>query len=296
MLRFPGKENAVIVGPLFMLSAALHFAALDICVKLLGSNFSTWDIVFYQTFGGILILQLVFGRRRNIFKGNNMRLLLARGIVGAVAFISIVTAIRMLPVSTAMFIVFTYPAFAAVFSFLLLREGINRYEVFCLVMVLVGAGVFFDFRLTGDLVGQGIALLGGVLSGLAMTLIQKLRRDHDSISIYLYFCIGCTAVTAPKFLLNPTFPQTAIEYALILSIIFASLVGQLLMNHGLRYCRGWEGGVFLSIEVVFTAIIGITFLADPVGWRFWLGGSLILGSVTLLNCIRNLEIFIEGRV
>lgn len=277
------QQDASVAGPLFMLSAALLFAMLDICIKLLGSHFSAWDIVFYQTTGGIVILQLIFGRRRNIFKGNNMKLLVARGVVGAIAFLSIVTAIRLLPVSTAMFIVFTYPAFAAVFSFILLKEGINRFEAFCLVMVLVGAGVFFDFRLTGNLVGQSIALLGGVLSGLAMTLIHKLRREDDSVIIYLYFCIGCALLTAPKFVMNPTVPTTVIECILILCIIFSSLVSQLLMNQGLLYCRGWEGGVFLSCEVIFTAIVGITFLADPVSWRFWLGGSLILGSVTLIN-------------
>lgn len=280
------QMNASVAGPLFMLSAALLFAMLDICIKLLGNHFSAWDIVFYQTTGGILILQLIYGRHRNIFKGNNMKLLIIRGAVGAIAFLSIVISIRILPVSTAMFIVFTYPAFAAVFSFILLKEGINRYEAFCLVMVLVGAGVLFDFRLTGNLVGQSIALLGGILSGLTMTLIHKLRRNDDSVIIYLYFCIGCALLTAPMFIMDPTTPKTAGECILLLCIILASLVGQILMNQGLLYCRGWEGGVFLSCEVIFTAIIGITFLAEPAGWRFWLGGSLILGSITLINRLR----------
>jgi drug/metabolite transporter (DMT)-like permease len=81
---------------------------------------------------------------------------------------------------------------------------------------------------------------------------------------------------------------------LIIGIILSSLTAQLLMNHGFLYCRGWEGGVFMSSEVVFTAIVGITFLGDPAGWRFWLGGLLILGSVTLLNRLRAAEKNGEG--
>ncbi len=278
--------DAGVAGPLFMLSAALLFAMLNICIKLLGSEFSPWDIAFYRSFGGIVLLQLTFGRRRNIFKGHNMPLLVIRGCVGAVAFLSMVMAIRLLPVSTAMVIFFTYPAFAAVFSFILLKEGINRYETFCLLLILVGAGVLFDFRLTGNLVGQAIALFGGVFAGLAMTLIQKLRRDNGSVVIYLYFCTLCAIVAAPKYLMNPIFPDTAVEVVLILGIILSSLTAQLLMNQGFLYCRGWEGGVFMSSEVLFTAVVGITFLGDPAGWRFWLGGFLILGSVTLLNLLR----------
>jgi len=278
--------DAAVAGPLFMLSAALLFALLNICIKLLGTEFSPWDIAFYRSFGGIVLLQLIFGRRRNIFKGHNMPLLIIRGCVGAVAFLSMVMAIRLLPVSTAMVIFFTYPAFAAVFSFILLKEGINLSETLCLLLVLVGAGILFDFKLAGNITGQAIALLGGVFAGMAMTLIQKLRRDNGSVVIYLYFCTMCAIVTAPKYLMNPTFPDRAVEWVLICGIILSSLSAQLLMNHGFLYCRGWEGGVFMSSEVVFTAVVGITFLGDPASWRFWLGGLLILGSVTLLNRLR----------
>ena len=278
--------DAAVAGPLFMLSAAMLFALLNICIKLLGTEFSPWDIAFYRSFGGIVMLQLIFGRRRNIFKGHNMPLLVIRGCVGAVAFLSMVMAIRLLPVSTAMVIFFTYPAFAAVFSFILLKEGINLSEILCLLLVLVGAGILFDFKLAGNITGQAIALLGGVFAGMAMTLIQKLRRDNGSVVIYLYFCTMCAIVTAPKYLMNPTFPDRAVEWVLIGGIILSSLTAQLLMNHGFLYCRGWEGGVFMSSEVVFTAVVGITFLGDTVSWRFWSGGLLILGSVTLLNRLR----------
>jgi drug/metabolite transporter (DMT)-like permease len=289
MNRRLARLDASVAGPLFMLSAAVLFAVLNICIKLLGSEFSSWDIAFYRSFGGMVMLQLIFGRRRNIFRGHNMPLLIVRGCAGAVAFLSMVMAIRLLPVSTAMVIFFTYPAFAAIFSFVLLKEGIGRYEALCLFMVLVGAGVLFDFQLTGSIVGQAIALLGGVFAGLAITLVQKLRRDNGAVVIYLYFCTMCAIVAAPKYFMNPTFPTTAAEGVLILGIILSSLTAQLLMNQGFLYCRGWEGGVFMSSEVIFTAIVGITFLGDPASWRFWLGGFLILGSATLLNRLRAVE-------
>lgn len=278
--------DAAVAGPLFMLSAALFFAVLNVCIKLLGSEFSPWDIAFYRSFGGVVMLHLLFGRRRNLYRSDSVALLVARGCVGAAAFLAMVMAIRVLPVSTAMVIFFTYPAFAALFSILLFREGLNGYEFLCLLLVLVGAIVLFDFEVTGHLVGQAVALLGGVFAGLAMTLIQKLRRNNGAVIIYLYFCTMCAIVSAPGYLMDPTFPTTMVEGALVLGIILSSLIAQLLMNRGFLYCRGWEGGVFMSSEVIFTATIDIALLAEPAGWRFWLGGGLILGSVTLLNYLR----------
>lgn len=63
-------------------------------------------------------------------------------------------------------------------------------------------------------------------------------------------------------------------------------MAQLLMNQGFFYCRGWEGGVFMSSEVIFIAVVGIVFLDDPATLRFWTGGALILGSVVALNRLK----------
>ena len=42
----------------------------------------------------------------------------------------------------------------------------------------------------------------------------------------------------------------------------------------------------MSSEVIFTAIVGITFLGDPATWRFWTGGLMIFGSVVALNRLK----------
>jgi len=76
-----------------------------------------------------------------------------------------------------------------------------------------------------------------------------------------------------------------VEWLMCAGIICFSLAGQLLMNQGFLYCKSWEGGLFLTSEVIFTTLVGIVFLYDPVTWRFWAGSLLIIGSVMLLNVV-----------
>jgi drug/metabolite transporter (DMT)-like permease len=128
-----------------------------------------------------------------------------------------------------------------------------------------------------------MALAGGMFAGLTVTLIRSLREKNGPVVIYLYFCTMGVLVTLPKFVQQPVVPATAVEWAMVLGIILISVTSQLLMNQGFFYCRGWEGGVFMSSEVVFTTIVGIVFLNDPVSWRFWLGGCLVLSSVVAMN-------------
>jgi drug/metabolite transporter (DMT)-like permease len=91
-------------GPVFMLSAALLFTLANILIKLLRPEFTVWHIGFFRFFGGMLILLSVFGRKGNPYRGKNVRLLVVRGCVGSITFICLITAIRLLPVSTAMVI------------------------------------------------------------------------------------------------------------------------------------------------------------------------------------------------
>ena len=270
-------------GPLLMFSSALSFTAHSIVIKLMGSKFSVWDIAFYRFFGGMVLLIAIFGRHKNPFKGHNIRLLVIRGCTGSITFLCLIAAIRLLPVSTAIVIFYCFPAFAAVFSFLIYKEGLSKFEIVCIAVVLLGVMILFDFKLEGGLLGKALGLLAGVFAGMTITFIKELRAKNDPAIIYLYFCVIGSLVTFPVFIVKPQIPVTQVEWFLCAGLILFALAGQLLMNQGFLYCKSWEGGLFLSSEVIFTTLVGVVFLHDLVTWRFWIGSLLIIGSVMLLN-------------
>lgn len=280
------RLDPAVAGPLFMLTAALLFTALNLLVKLMGPHYTVWHLGFYRFLGGVIFLLLVFGRGGNPYHGHNIRLLIVRGLTGSAAFISIITAIRLLPVSTAMVIFYAFPAFAALFSFFIYGERISKAQIGCISMVFLGIAVLFEFTLGENLFGQLMALIGAAFAGLTVTLIKSLRERNGPVIIYLYFCTMGMAVTLPKFVLAPLLPSSPLEWAMVLGIVITSVAAQLSMNQGFFYCKGWEGGVFMSSEVIFTALVGIAFLGDPATWRFWMGGLLIFGSALALNRFR----------
>ena len=277
------KMDAAVAGPLFMLSAALLFTLLNVTIKSLGPSFRVWDIGFYRFFGGLVMILIIFGRYGNPFKGNDIRLLVIRGCTGSVAFVCLVTAIRMLPMSTAMVLFYSYPAFAALFSFFLYRETLSKIHLLCIAGVMIGVSIVFDFQLAGGMLGQAMAVIGAAFAGLTVSFIRELRQKNGPVVIYLYFCLTGSIVTLPKFIQQPALPTTPTELVMVLGIVFFSLAAQLLMNQGFFYCRGWEGGVLMSSEVIFTAFVGILFFQDPATWRFWTGGLLILICVIAMN-------------
>jgi drug/metabolite transporter (DMT)-like permease len=279
----PDTRSHLMAGPLLMLAAALLFTLMNVIVKLLGPEYNVWDIGFYRFFGGGLLLVAIFGRKSNPYRGHNIRLLIIRGCTGSVAFLCLITAIRMLPLSTAMVFFYSYPAFAAIFSFFVYKERISAGSIACMLGVLAGVIVLLDFRLQGGLLGQTLGVISAVFAGLTVTFIKELRATNGPAVIYLYFCTMGLAACLPGFLTDPTLPSSSLEWLMCTGIVLTSLTAQLLMNQGFYYCRSWEGGLFMTSEVVFSALVGIVLLQDPATWRFWLGSSLVVGSVMILN-------------
>ncbi len=270
--------DARMAGPLFMLSAALLFTLMSTIVKLMPDHYTVWHLGFIRCFGGMILLTSIFSRRKNPFKGHNIPLLILRGCTGSLAFFFVVSALRLLPMSTAVVLFYSYPAFAALFGFLIYKERVNRFQIACIGVLLAGVAILFDFRLSTSALGQAMALMGAVLSGFTVTVIRTLREYNGPVIIYFYFCTMGTLATLPFCLTHPVMPQTAVEWTMIFGIIATSVAAQLLMNQGFFFCKGFEGAAYMSSETLFAAMVGIVFLMEPVSWHLFAGALLIVGA------------------
>jgi len=276
-------SSSTIKGSALMLGSALLFASTDIIIKIVGPAFRVWDIAFFRFGGGIILIIIFFGWSGNPFKSDNLRLLIIRGITGALAFLALVGAIQLLPLSSAIVLLYSFPAFAALFSAVIFGERISFLQIVCIIGTLVGVGILLDFSPAGNLLGQAIGLIAGMFAGIAVCLIKKLRETNGPVIIYLYFCLVGGVIALPPFVAGPILPVSARDIFLVVSLVLLFLAAQLLMNQGFKYCKSWEGGLFLSSETLFTSVVGICFMGDPVTWHFWTGGGLIIASVVVLN-------------
>ncbi len=259
------------------------FAVLDGLIKLMGPSFRVWDIAFLRWGGSLALLVIIFGWRGGLFRTDNLKLMIIRSITGFITFILLISAIRKIPLSTAIVLFFTFPAFAALFSSLIFGERISKLQILCIGGTLAGVSFLLDFKLTHNLFGTIIALLSALFAGFTVCLIRTLRASNGPVVIYLYFCLLGAVVSFPMFIANPVIPRSGREWLMAGGMAGTAVAGQLLMNQGFKYCKSWEGGMYLTTEAIFTAILGIAFLGELTGWYFWAGGILILTSIILLQ-------------
>jgi drug/metabolite transporter (DMT)-like permease len=148
---------------------------------------------------GLLFILLLFRMRAGTFRPAQRGLLAARGLFGGLAAVLYFAAIARIPPGEATLLNNTFPFWAVVISFFVLRERPTIHLL--LALALAGAGVFLvlggghaTFRLGP---GQAIALLSGILGGAAVTAIRALRATDNAPTIFFAFSIGSLAVSLP---------------------------------------------------------------------------------------------------
>ena len=267
-----------------MVLAAFVYSIGDVLFKILTSSVPITEIALIRfLFGGIVLAPVILSRGGSL-KGNQIMALILRGILGTVSFFCLLKSMTLIPFSLTMVLFYTYPIFAAFFSFLLLGETIGRRE---LVLILVGfSGTYVLINPTSHSFNAGhlFGLLASCIGAMAMVMIRKARETDGAMIIYFYFCLVGGSISLPFVLSAYNMPALR-EWVLLLALGLSLLIAQLMMNQGFKYCKAAEGSLLLMSELVFAGIAGVFLFRDPVGLHFWVGASLVVGSGLGLNWV-----------
>jgi drug/metabolite transporter (DMT)-like permease len=281
-------KRLLISGMGLMLLSALIFSFADILTKHLSSFFLPKQIAFARFLIGGAILWPVLSSRGISLKGNQTRNLVLRGLFGTLSFFCLLKSIAMIPLSNAIVLMYTFPLFAFLFSFLLFRTGVEMGEIFLIGIGLLGIYIFVNPDFHSFNIGYIYGLLSGCLGGMAMVFIYKARQTNSALIIYFYFCLIGGVIFFPFWVQGFEIPEAHHGFLLVL-LAFLLLIGQLIMNHGFKYCKASEGSLILMSEIVFAGVAGVLLFKDPITYHFILGGFLIIGSGVGLNLISKIS-------
>ena len=112
-----------------MILSAFFFALSYVLVKSMSPSVGMFQIAFFRFLLGGLILWPVLVSGRSSLKGKSTGILVLRGLAGTLAFFCLLKSIPMIPLSNAMVLLYTFPLFATLLSFLLLKERFKKSEI-----------------------------------------------------------------------------------------------------------------------------------------------------------------------
>lgn len=293
------------LGLLLMLASAAGFSLNGLTVKLSGHYFPAPLIVlsrsiFQASFGILACLILRIPPLGPSFK---RRLLIERGIYGAIGLALYYYSLTVLPIADATVLFFTGPVFTSIFAYLWLGESFTFFDkcasVICLIGVIFTAKPPFIFGnldffqdptipSSKEILGAAAAVTGAVLSACAYVTVRKIGSDVHFLNHVVSFGLASTVFSGFMIALdsgnirNTLSDNLGFNYqtSLLLLVGTTAVVGQCLLNRGLQLCRAGPATLMRNVDVVFAYIYGI-FIFNEIPSLISLFGALLIITCTL---------------
>ena len=127
------------LGFFYMFISICAFSVMDVIVKWT-DEYPVGQVLFFRGFFGLIPILFLIPRDRyiNFYKTSRPFLHLKRCLAGIIALISIIIALRNLPLATVVSITFAAPIFTTIFSIFLLNEKVGFYRWLAVLIGFVG--------------------------------------------------------------------------------------------------------------------------------------------------------------
>ena len=285
-----------------MLSSALSFSLMGVCVKAVGGRIPVGEVVLARS-AVSLLLSVVMLRQAGLEPwGNRRGLLVLRGVIGTGALLCVFAALAQLPLAPATVLQYLQPTFTAALAWVVLRERIGLRMVLAALlgwlavlalsngtelMALLGplGGWFGQRQQPLPWGGVVLAIGGALLSACAYVSVRALGRTEHPLVIVFYFPLVGLVLTLPLVALQPVWPTAAEALALVGVGLFTQL-GQIGVTKGLLGMPAGRATAMSYGQVPLAALWGWWFFREPLDPDSAVAAGLVLAA-TLLSLRRS---------
>lgn len=283
------------LGIYYMLIASLLFAGTGALSKILSSELSSIEIVFFRNIIGLgLIIWMIYKKPLHQ-AGGKFWLLAFRGIIGTIGLYAFFYNIAHIDLATAFTFSKTSPIFTALLAAFIFKERLSYLGWFAIFIGFIGI-LFIIEPTLGVSKDEYIGLLSGIGAALAYTSIRGLRKHYDTRAIVLSFMLCGSAIPLLSMIIGSFYYRPDLDFLIspfimpsLASWVMVILMGLLATGFQIyltkAYAASKKAGVVAAVgysDVVFSMIFGLI-LGDslPSAWAF-LGIVMIIGAGILV--------------
>ncbi|MBV24148.1 MAG: RNA polymerase subunit sigma-54 [Rhodospirillaceae bacterium] len=282
MFRFPIVLPAVatdvpapVKGALWMLVSAAALAGLTGVVRHMSAGLHPFEIAFFRSFFGLLILAPWLMRSGlGVLRTKRLGLYTLRCALGVATMLMWFTAISMVPLADAVALGFTSPLFVILGAALFLGEVVRGRR---LGATLCGfAGALIILRPGGGVLDPGavLVLLSAVTLAGANLSVKELSRTEPVQAIVTYMVIFMVPLTFIPALLVWQTPTPA-QLAELLGLAAVATLGNYAMTRAVAVADASSVMPYDYARLPFAALIGFFVFGETSDAATWIGAGVI---------------------
>ena len=275
------RSKLYLSGIRLMSQSALCFSIMALCVKCASASISPFQIVFFRSFFGMLMVFPMIWHKKVSLWGEKRFELTSRGLCGFGALILHFYTIAKLDLGTAIMLNYTAPIFTVIFSIFFLKERPSL--SLCFLILLSFTGVVLLNTRSGVAWSPAVwlALLSSVFAAFAYLSIRTIRQHESPYTVVFYFTLLST-LGSLFFLKGWKWPDLG-TWGLVASVVISSFFGQIWMTTALRRAPAYLVTPFSYLHPVLSFGYGWLLWRDQITWIIATGVFLIVGSGSLIS-------------
>ena len=257
------EKNNRIKGIVSIILSAAGFAGMAFFVKLSG-NVPVMEKAMFRNAVAAAVAFLIMRKESASFyveKKNRLPLFL-RCFFGTTGLICNFWAIGYLKLGDASILQKMAPFFAVLMSAFILKERPGAVAIISVLIALLGAA--FVVKPGQGLLGLPalLGLFGGFCAGTAYTFVRKLGKEGvKGAQIVFYFSLFSLLAIFPFCLLQFA-PLSLPKLIFLLGAGLCAAVGQIFVTKAYSYAPAREISVYDYSQVIFSAVLGFSFLGE----------------------------------
>lgn len=276
------SRNHAVIAALWMSGTLVSFMAMAIGGRELSAQLSTFQILFFRSIIGLLIVGFLLwrGNWRQILT-RHLRIHILRNISHFGGQFGWFYGIAFIPLAVVFALEFTVPVWTAVLATLLLREQITGTRVAAIVFGVVGVILILRPGLA-VISPASLAVLGSAFCyALSHTLTRRLALVDTPLTILFYM----TVIQLPLGLVTSIFDWTTPTLEMLPWIIVvgaAALSGHYCMARALAIADAIVVVPLDFLRLPLIAAVGFLFYGESLDW-FVLAGGVVMFTGNFIN-------------
>ena len=258
---------------------------MAVAVRLAAEHMDAVQVAFVRCAGSFLLLLAATRGRELTPKRENWGAVALRGALGVASLTLYYVAVAWAGAGLGTLLHCTYPVWTALYVGWRNRHRIATEVIIALVLNFVGAAVAIGPNLdVGSSVrlGGAVALLAGMLAGGAVATAGELRQSESTTLVTTWFMGTGAVLLLPSLGLG--IPRLTPDLAVTLvAVVGTSVVGQLLLHHGLGKVSATAAALATATSTITAAVSEALLYRTPIPPRMLFAGVLMLGAVWLVG-------------
>ncbi len=277
--RTPGKRSDPLRGLIWVVLAMALLAGLGACAKYISEHgIHPLQVVFFRNlFCVLLMLPVLHWRGASLMRSDQIELYGLRVGISLISMAAWFNALALMPFSQLTAISFLSPLFGTLGAVLLLGEVVRGRRWTALAVGFAGAMIILRPGAETLGVGQVLALIAALTSGLIAPMVKQLTARDDPDKIVFITNLMLTPVSLIPALFVWRWPSSDL-WPVIIGMGFLAWVGHIALVRGYASTDSSLAQTFEFSRLPFAVAISWMIFGETTDLWSWVGASIIFGS------------------